>query len=41
MKFIKTVLLIIGIWHSVMWVAGSIGVGNYRVYYGAHEVQCK
>lgn len=37
---IKNVLALIGFVVLVMYVAGAVGIGNFRLYYGPQQVEC-
>ena len=33
-KVIITGLALLGLYHTILWTAGTLGVGNYYLYYG-------
>lgn len=40
MKVIQTILTVIGAAVVILWVAGTMGIGNFKLYYGPEKIAC-
>lgn len=38
MRLLSSAFTLIGFCVSVMWAAGALGVGDFRLYYGPHVI---
>ena len=41
MKIFRNIFAIIGAFVFVLWLAGSLGIGNFALIYTAEKINCK
>jgi len=40
MNLIRNILAVIGLFFVVLWLAGTLDIGNWNFYYGPDHVTC-